>query len=40
MFSYVSTATFFLQGKDKHKYKKVIFEWTFEVISELYFKNT
>jgi hypothetical protein len=32
----VSTATFFLQGKEKHKYKKVIFEWTLKVISELY----
>jgi len=35
MFSFVSTATFFLQGKEKHKYKKVIFDWTFKVIYEL-----
>jgi len=33
----VSTATFFLQGTEKHTYKNVIFEWTFKVISELYF---
>jgi len=35
----VSTATFFLQGKEKPKYKKVIFERTFKVICELHFIN-